>query len=205
MASLVHRRGYAAAGVEDVCRAAGVKKGSFYHFFSSKTALMLAAMDWQAQRGGELLFGPVVGSPGTPASRLAKVLVSLGELEARNVRTQGAVLGCPFGNLIAEVAGHEPQLLERADEGLRRMGQSLQIEPRAASGKAATPTSRRREADEADALVAFFEGVTLLAKARNDPAVFSRLAPLALRFSGATATGRAKRRRRSRRAPRAAR
>jgi AcrR family transcriptional regulator len=37
--------GYAAASVEDICRAAGVSKGAFYHHFESKQALFLTLLD----------------------------------------------------------------------------------------------------------------------------------------------------------------
>ncbi len=37
-------RGYAAASVDDICQAAGVSKGAFYHHFASKQALFLALL-----------------------------------------------------------------------------------------------------------------------------------------------------------------
>jgi TetR/AcrR family transcriptional repressor of nem operon len=40
---LVRAKGYAATRVEDVCAAAGVTKGSFFHHFSSKEELAIAA------------------------------------------------------------------------------------------------------------------------------------------------------------------
>lgn len=41
----IRRKGYTATRVEDICRAAGVTKGSFFHHFSSKDALGAAAVD----------------------------------------------------------------------------------------------------------------------------------------------------------------
>src|SRR4030067_880681 len=42
--------GYDAAGVEDICRRAGLRKGAFYHHFPSKQAVFLELLDgW---RGG---------------------------------------------------------------------------------------------------------------------------------------------------------
>ena len=37
--------GYAGVSVDRICKEAGVKKGSFYHFFPSKEDLVLEALD----------------------------------------------------------------------------------------------------------------------------------------------------------------
>ena len=42
---LFYTRSYADVGVQELCKAAGVKKGSFYHFFETKQDLVLAALD----------------------------------------------------------------------------------------------------------------------------------------------------------------
>jgi TetR/AcrR family transcriptional regulator, transcriptional repressor for nem operon len=36
-------KGYGTVGTAEICRVAGVNKGTFYHFFSSKTDLLIAA------------------------------------------------------------------------------------------------------------------------------------------------------------------
>ena len=44
MISVVRAKGYNATRVEDVCEAAGLTKGSFFHHFKSKEELVLGAV-----------------------------------------------------------------------------------------------------------------------------------------------------------------
>ena len=53
--SVVRAKGYAAARVDDICAAAGLTKGSFFHHFDSKEDLALAA----AERWGATTARPV--------------------------------------------------------------------------------------------------------------------------------------------------
>ena len=55
---LVHARSYADVGVNELCEHAGVKKGSFYHFFPSKRDLIVAALDDVAGWYDRDIFGP---------------------------------------------------------------------------------------------------------------------------------------------------
>src|SRR6187200_805139 len=50
--SLIWESSYGATSVDDICAKADVRKGSFYHFFKSKSDLEIAALeaDWQAKR-----------------------------------------------------------------------------------------------------------------------------------------------------------
>jgi len=43
---LFWENGYAATGVAEILARAKVNSGSFYHFFKSKEALLLAVLDW---------------------------------------------------------------------------------------------------------------------------------------------------------------
>jgi TetR/AcrR family transcriptional repressor of nem operon len=182
MASLVHRRGYMAVGVDDVCKAAGVKKGSFYHFFKSKRDLMLAALDRQGQMGKEHLVGAAFAGDPPPLKRIERLIETAGRLETSNKASGGHVLGCPFGNLAAEMGGGEPMLTRRADESLRKFAEPIRDALRQA--KRAGDVERDVDVDKAtDAILAYFEGVMLLAKMRNDPSLIKRLAPLAVQLA----------------------
>lgn len=51
---LVRHRGFAATSVDDLCAAAGVTKGAFFHHFASKEALGVALIDDWTQSTGAL-------------------------------------------------------------------------------------------------------------------------------------------------------
>ena len=61
---LVRANGYAATRVEDVCTAAGVTKGSFFHHFESKEDLAIAAAEQWDDRAAKLFArGPYMSEP----------------------------------------------------------------------------------------------------------------------------------------------
>src|SRR3546814_5742043 len=49
----VRRKGYAATSVDEICVAAGVTKGAFFHHFVSKEALAVAAAEGWTERSEE--------------------------------------------------------------------------------------------------------------------------------------------------------
>jgi TetR/AcrR family transcriptional regulator, transcriptional repressor for nem operon len=53
--SLILANGFAGTSVDAICKKAGLTKGSFYHFFSSKDRLGLAVLDWSLAKGGEVM------------------------------------------------------------------------------------------------------------------------------------------------------
>lgn len=58
-AAVMTRRGYHGTGVQEIVQAAGIPKGSFYHYFASKEDFALQALEFiyqpRLQRAKELL------------------------------------------------------------------------------------------------------------------------------------------------------
>ena len=52
---VIRSKGYCATRIEDICEAAGLTKGSFFHHFDSKEALALDAAEYWIE-GSEALF-----------------------------------------------------------------------------------------------------------------------------------------------------
>lgn len=173
MADLVYRRGYVDVGVDDVCRAAGVRKGSFYYFFPSKRDLMLAALDRQWEMGGAF-FASAFKTDVPPLERIGRLFAGAARASARTRAAKGHVLGCPFGNIAAEVGSTEPALRERADQAFCAIAAIVREALEEARSRGDLPANVKLK-DTADALVAYFEGLVLLAKTRNDPALIDRL------------------------------
>jgi TetR/AcrR family transcriptional repressor of nem operon len=51
---MILKQGYAGTSVDQICAAAGVTKGSFFHHFENKEAIGLAAADWWGAMGTAL-------------------------------------------------------------------------------------------------------------------------------------------------------
>lgn len=73
---LFGERGYDATGVADICDAAGVSKGAFYHHFESKQALFLALLDgWLAEL--DLQLGQALAGAATFVDGLTEMAARL--------------------------------------------------------------------------------------------------------------------------------
>ncbi len=170
----MHERGYEATGVAELCETARAPKGSFYHWWPSKQALALAVLDRQWQRAREHVFEPAFG-PGEPlVEQFTRYAVLLVASARREVEETGSVKGCPFGNFAVELASRDHVIGSRAEEILSEI-----------RGVFARAIVRARDVGElpadldatdlAEAILAHLEGLFVLAKAGNEPAVFERL------------------------------
>lgn len=100
---LIWTGSYGSTSVEHICERAAVKKGSFYHFFESKTALALAALDhsWSEYRLElDEVFAPSV----PPLERILSCFRHHRKEQEELQVKHGRVLGCPIHSLGAEVS-----------------------------------------------------------------------------------------------------
>src|SRR4051794_39361157 len=107
-ARLFVTRSYHAVGVDEICAEADVRKGSFYHHFASKSELAKAVVDLHAEAFRRRLAD---GGDASPADKLHAVADAIGAIQGDFEAQFGRVVGCPFGNLAAELA--------TTDEGVR--------------------------------------------------------------------------------------
>jgi TetR/AcrR family transcriptional repressor of nem operon len=172
---LIHARSYADVGVAAICEQAQVKKGSFYHFFPSKQELTLAVLDTFFVEMKEHLLDQALQSGLPPLARLQKLGELTYALQAQFKQLSGHILGCPFGNLASELSTQDETIRLKIDTIFNKLQQGLQqtLEDAVAAGDCPPldiPAT-------AQAMFAYFEGVMLLAKTRNDPEILRQLLP----------------------------
>src|SRR3546814_17395151 len=66
----VRRKGYAATSVDEICVAAGVTKGAFFHHFVSQEALAVAVAEGWTERARQLFERPPHTRTDAPLDRL---------------------------------------------------------------------------------------------------------------------------------------
>jgi TetR/AcrR family transcriptional repressor of nem operon len=186
-ARLFLTRSYQSVGVEELCAAADVRRGSFYHFFPAKSDLAKAVIDHHAAALWERLDQAAGASPasdgGAPpasggaaeaAARLHAMADAVGEIQSGFEARFGRVVGCPFGNLAAELATTEDGLRAHLAAVFAGWERRLAVLCRAAADRGAL-----RDGVDPDLLatilVAQFQGMILLAKTgRSDASQIPR-------------------------------
>ncbi|MGW4489182.1 TetR/AcrR family transcriptional regulator [Amycolatopsis sp. NPDC004368] len=179
---LVEQRGYAALGVAEICKTAGVPKGSFYYFFESKEALALAviAEEWREQ---EQAWAGALTGPGAPLPKLRKLFEATAAAQRASQATCGTVSGCLFGNLSLELSNQTESIRLALQEIFAKQASMVQavIEDAIARGDALVTDA----AEAARAVVAQLEGQVLLAKLYNDTGHLDAMWPNCLALVGA--------------------
>lgn len=163
---LIEQRGYSALGVAEICKAAGVPKGSFYYFFESKESLALAVIDehWAGQKQA---WAAVLGADEAPLARLRRLFEETEAAQRAGQQTCGTVSGCLFGNLTLEMSNQTEAMRNRLQEIFEQqveMVAGVVAEARERGEVTVTDT-----AQAARAVVAQLEGQVLFAKLYNSP------------------------------------
>jgi TetR/AcrR family transcriptional repressor of nem operon len=167
--ALVHGRGFAASGVKDITDSAGVPKGSFYAYFSSKEAFAAAILEhYWADIEQRIL--PILDADGPAQERITSFFHALGdEHEAGDF-----LLGCLIGNLSLELGGSSDAVRDQLASILDRWDAALTACVR--SGQRRSGGIRTDlEADELAAmLIEAWEGAALRGKVARSRTPYAR-------------------------------
>jgi TetR/AcrR family transcriptional regulator, transcriptional repressor for nem operon len=112
--SVIRTKGYTATRIEDVCEAAGLTKGSFFHHFSTKEELAIAAADYWSEITSALFAGAPYHAPADPVQRV------LAYVDFRKALLQGELpeFTCLVGTMTQEVFGTHPAIREACERSI---------------------------------------------------------------------------------------
>jgi AcrR family transcriptional regulator len=156
--ALIHQQGVQDTSLADIAQTAEVPLGNVYYYFKTKDDLVAAAIDAHAQELRATL-GSLRGR--TPAARLkafVQMVCSNSELAAR--------YGCPIGTLCSE--------LDKRDDDLAGRGVQLMELPIDWAQEQFRAMGRRDARELATALVASYQGISLLTNTFRDPELMRR-------------------------------
>ncbi|HUI08113.1 MAG TPA: TetR/AcrR family transcriptional regulator [Verrucomicrobiae bacterium] len=180
---LIWEQSYGAVSVDDICERAGARKGSFYHFFPSKSDLTAAALEahWEKLRPElDRIFSPQ--SP--PLERLADYCDFVHARQQQKMREFGRVCGCPFASLGSELSTQDETIRRKSQQILERRFTYFTAALRDAVREGLIP-EQDCEAKARD-LYGCIIGVLLEAKIENDLEMVRNLKPTIFRLIGAT-------------------
>ena len=164
-------------GIAEICAAAKVNKGTFYHFFPSKIDLLLEVIDgYVADIAAR--YEAIAQSDDAPARKLRNIFTVPQTQNEAWKAVHGVASGCFLGNIILELAATEPIVRDKAKAAIERWSMALQ--PVVSEFLKAEKIRNLDAPAAADVLIGMMQGAHVLAKARNDPSVFAIYASLSV-------------------------
>ena len=162
----VRSHGYAATSVDDLCEAAGVTKGSFFHHFSSKEDLAIAAAGHFARMADGIFAAAPYRTTIDPLERL------LGYVDFRIAMLRGELpqFTCYLGTIVQEAYRSHPAIREACDRHLSEHVAMIATDVAAAKRRYA-PRARWSAESLALHAQAVIQGAFVLAKAKQGPEV----------------------------------
>lgn len=164
--SVIRTQGYAGASVDDLCRAAGVTKGAFFHHFASKEALAVAAAEYWSETTGALFASAPYHAHADPLDRV------LAYVDFRAALIEGDIpdFTCLVGTMVQEAYAASDSIRAACDASISGHAATLVADIEAARG-----LYKIKDAWTAESLAlhtqAVLQGAFILAKAKGNAEV----------------------------------
>lgn len=163
---VIRSRGYTATTVEDICVAAGVTKGSFFHHFKSKEDLALAAVEhWNTMTGG-LFAQAAYQQLADPRDRVLAYI----DLRAELLQGELPDFTCLLGTMVQETFETHPRVRDACNAGIASHAHTVAIHLAAARQRYA-PEAAWDPETVALYTQAVIQGAFILAKAQGSAAI----------------------------------
>jgi TetR/AcrR family transcriptional regulator, transcriptional repressor for nem operon len=163
---VIRAKGYSATTVDDVCKAAGVTKGSFFHHFASKEELAISATQYWNDTTGALFASAPYNKVQDPRERILAYI----DFRSQIVEGDLADVTCLLGTMVQETFDSHPAIRAACREGIESHARTLV--PMIAQAKAQyAPDADWNAENLALYTQAALQGAFILAKARGDSSI----------------------------------
>ena len=163
---VIRAKGFAATSVDDLCRAADVTKGAFFHHFASKEDLAVAAAEGWTDRARPMFELPPHVRLEDPLDRL------LGHIDFRLSMLDGPTedYTCFVGTMVQEAYATNDRIRAACEASINAYCQALAPDIQAAMDVYGVPDDVTA-IGLAQHVQSVLQGAFVLAKTTNDPAI----------------------------------
>ena len=160
---VIRAQGYAGSSVDDICRAAGVTKGSFFHHFKGKDDLALAATEHWTGITGNLFESAPFRRAADPRERV------LAYLDFRAALVEGDLpdFTCLLGTMVQETYSTHPDIRDACNRAILFHARTVEADLIEAK-RLYAPKAKWEPLDVALFAQAAIQGAFILAKAQHD-------------------------------------
>jgi len=175
---LVWSQSYGAVTIDDICKRADVKKGSFYYYYDSKEQLAIAALERMWAEDWKPTMDGIFSASLEPLERLKGYLAGIHRRSVETKARVGRMIGCPVASIGSEVSTSDCNMCSKTRELLGRKRRYVESAVREAmadgSIEPGDPVKRTL------VLASLIEGMVLQARMLNDPEVLKDLVEMGL-------------------------
>lgn len=179
---LMWERSYGMVTIDQICQAAGVKKGSFYYFYESKAELTMDALEsyWESNIREKLdsIFSPSKNGVQRLLDHAEKKYEWTKEMKER----EGKILACCLFTVGQEMCNVDQELRVKVMEFLDRHMRYFTTAVRDAASEGLVETNDVE--GMAASLFSCYEGMFARARIANDPEIMRELRASYLRILG---------------------
>ena len=181
---LISTESYASVSVDDICKKAKIKTGSFYYFFPSKADLAVAAFENKRKQMKPLLDG-IFSSEVPPLQRILDFFELSRKTQIEKMNRYGFVCGCAYTSLGSEQGTQNEKLRKVAQQVLDQNMDYVESALRDAAEAGTIPPGDIKQ--KTHEVCALYLGVMVRAKIENNLSPFKDLRPGFYRLVGLSA------------------